>query len=928
MRWTDLQPAFHWRASQRHVLDIAARVTDECWHLCAPPGAGKTLLALELARRLGRPTLVLSPTVVVREQWCAATAMFGADPLTFTSTSVTSMAPLISLTYQMLSNPGVAAPDLQSLARELWLADLRGQVDDPEARLTELAQVNPAEARRQLSSRARRIRGFLSDPEAAPLPVEQLLGERCSSLFDAIAGLDIGCIVLDECHHLLDWWALVVGALVDRLHRIGPLAVIGVTATLPDSDSSIERANYRRLLGDVDIELQLPALVAEAALAPWRDGVYMATPTKAELQFLDTAQEHLRAELDDILSSDTALHWITAQIVAASDPNQLDLSVWNAFVDSDPLAATSALGWWMYRSMAVPAAAELPDARMSYDVTARLILLHALLNRAPVASTERDEIRRRLARHGLAAGIGGWEPRRSVVDIVAARSDAKWQGAAAVLSGELGSRGSEMAALVVVEYDQATSPPAAARELLDGDSGTTARVMAGLCSDPTVLAAGVMSVTGRGAWADALSSDAIVALANVAVGGGRVCRAEGSDVRSVVRLVGEGGAWGPSDWLAVAEAAFDHGVIQTLVATRALVNEGWDCPSLNVLVDLSEVSTASATTQLRGRVLRLDPQALDKVASIWDVVVVHPAARGEWRRLVRRHQRWWGLDPVGSLTTGIAKLDPYLGRHEPPESLMPGINRANLQRLADRATTRAAWGAVSPGGWATSELTVRSWRRRTVRIRQPIAFGVRRLLAGLGLAGLCIGGAGVVAGGLAATVGLAGGGCAAGVAVLGRVVLRARVGDEASLLFVLADGLRLALAELGVNGLAAASVEVDGNGDGQLCCRIDADDDASDLWAAALGEMLGPLGTPRWMLVIGDAQAWRVPRAFTTAAASDRLHRHVHSRLPDVVLLRAGTPEATSIQPALAAQRPDEVDLRHLWSPARTDPPRSMSSRG
>src|ERR687883_707415 len=38
-------------------------------YLVLPPGAGKTVLGLEMARRLGRRTLVLCPNTAVQAQW-------------------------------------------------------------------------------------------------------------------------------------------------------------------------------------------------------------------------------------------------------------------------------------------------------------------------------------------------------------------------------------------------------------------------------------------------------------------------------------------------------------------------------------------------------------------------------------------------------------------------------------------------------------------------------------------------------------------------------------------------------------------------------------------------------------------------------------------------------------------------------------------
>ncbi|MEZ4987774.1 MAG: DEAD/DEAH box helicase family protein [Saprospiraceae bacterium] len=38
-------------------------------HIVAPPGAGKTVLGLEIIRRINRVTLVLVPSLTIRAQW-------------------------------------------------------------------------------------------------------------------------------------------------------------------------------------------------------------------------------------------------------------------------------------------------------------------------------------------------------------------------------------------------------------------------------------------------------------------------------------------------------------------------------------------------------------------------------------------------------------------------------------------------------------------------------------------------------------------------------------------------------------------------------------------------------------------------------------------------------------------------------------------
>jgi superfamily II DNA or RNA helicase len=59
-----------WRDYQARVLDeIDGHFPDGRLHIVAAPGAGKTVLGLEIVRRLGRSAVVFAPTVAIRDQW-------------------------------------------------------------------------------------------------------------------------------------------------------------------------------------------------------------------------------------------------------------------------------------------------------------------------------------------------------------------------------------------------------------------------------------------------------------------------------------------------------------------------------------------------------------------------------------------------------------------------------------------------------------------------------------------------------------------------------------------------------------------------------------------------------------------------------------------------------------------------------------------
>src|SRR6266481_6492458 len=59
-----------WRSYQARILEHLDRYLDDRrLHIIAAPGSGKTVLGLEVVRRINRPTLVLAPTITIRNQW-------------------------------------------------------------------------------------------------------------------------------------------------------------------------------------------------------------------------------------------------------------------------------------------------------------------------------------------------------------------------------------------------------------------------------------------------------------------------------------------------------------------------------------------------------------------------------------------------------------------------------------------------------------------------------------------------------------------------------------------------------------------------------------------------------------------------------------------------------------------------------------------
>ncbi|MGZ0069233.1 DEAD/DEAH box helicase family protein [Microbacterium arborescens] len=78
-------PLRHWvfhgrlRHYQADALERVDASGPDPLHIVAPPGSGKTLLGLLLAMRRGTRTLVLAPTITIRDQWAAEARRLAPD---------------------------------------------------------------------------------------------------------------------------------------------------------------------------------------------------------------------------------------------------------------------------------------------------------------------------------------------------------------------------------------------------------------------------------------------------------------------------------------------------------------------------------------------------------------------------------------------------------------------------------------------------------------------------------------------------------------------------------------------------------------------------------------------------------------------------------------------------------------------------------
>ncbi|MEP3837320.1 MAG: DEAD/DEAH box helicase family protein [Algibacter sp.] len=100
-----LEFKFPWRSYQETLLkNFDSHILDYHFHVIAPPGSGKTILGIEILRRLGKKTLVLAPTLTIRNQWESRLQEFFTKNKSFWACSFNIKSPsdITFSTYQSL----------------------------------------------------------------------------------------------------------------------------------------------------------------------------------------------------------------------------------------------------------------------------------------------------------------------------------------------------------------------------------------------------------------------------------------------------------------------------------------------------------------------------------------------------------------------------------------------------------------------------------------------------------------------------------------------------------------------------------------------------------------------------------------------------------------------------------------------------------
>lgn len=579
-----------WRQYQQRILDKSESfMGDGKIHLVAAPGSGKTTLGIEFIRRFGNPTLILVPTVTIRQQW--------VDRIKQAFLSDVNQA-------EQLISQDLKRPKMITVATYQALHSAMNQVVGD---------------------------GLIEDTDDTAQ--QEHFNFQDFDIRKTFEDKDLGTLCLDECHHLRnEWWKSL-----ESFRKAFPkIKMISLTATPPYEGEPALWERYISMCGEIDEEITVPELVKEGTLCPHQDYVYFAFPTKEERTQLDQFEKqklNFLTKLSTDINFSNTIQSSPALSNQISDDDLLDnpkyLSAILIFLRSKELP-------FPQRFQELLATKTLPTFTLEWFET----LLNGIIFQVPnwFGFTEEsfNQLKSDLKANGLIERNQVKLIRNKKQDVLLNQSLGKLNAVRDIFKAEYQALGSNLRQLVLTDFIRKdfqihlgdNNAEFAQLGVLSYFESIRREIIKQSWSVPMAILTGSLVILPTSAKEslealipkDRLSYDTI-----------------GKLNKNDYLKVNVSGSH--HDLVTALTQLFQDGYIQVIIGTKSLLGEGWDAPCVNSLILASFVGSFMLSNQMRGRAIRVWSDNPNKTSNIWHLVSINLSPK-KWIEIQNAEEKY------------------------------------------------------------------------------------------------------------------------------------------------------------------------------------------------------------------------------------------------------------------------------------------------
>ena len=608
---------YSWRKYQQRVLDdIQNHLNDKHLHVIAPPGSGKTVLGLEVAIRINKPTLILAPTIAIRNQWIQRFCeLFLQTDLTpdWISRDIRNPKFLTIITYQ----------GLHAACNNLRIKD--DEIDDEE--------------------------------ETEENGNGKSTNTNLDNIVSGLKSQNIKTIVVDEAHHLKnEWWQ----TLTKVKEKIEPI-IVGLTATPPYDVTATEWQRYIDLNGPVDTEISVPELVIEGDLCPHQDYVHITLPTEKENESIIEFRQNIEKLFQEIKKDETIIKAIENHPIWINPTEQLDWIYNNLSYYSACLIFLNANGKEIHEThLEVIGDKKLEIPTLDYNWIEAILEFYLYKEKDHFKAFEEHQknLENRLRRYGaIEKKQINFSHNKRVTGFLTS-SISKLNGIKDIVDFEYKQLGKDLRMVILSDFIRKEF-------FINSQENNTELNKIGIIPIFEKLRRDNINNKKIG-----VLTGSMIIIPKVAYSAfeAKAHKCGITQIKSITVpyddnyiLINQTEQI-KNDIIHIVTQIFQRGEIEVLIGTKSLLGEGWDAPAINSLILASFVGSFVLSNQMRGRAIRTQNGNSNKTGNIWHLVTIDqtsPIGGDDFEILKRRFRSFVGVSfkEEPGIENGIGRLN-------------------------------------------------------------------------------------------------------------------------------------------------------------------------------------------------------------------------------------------------------------------------------